>query len=83
VEEMKTILSIGYTHFALPATANVNAVIALLQKATRVEKRYQDKRYIYTPTSEKEPDIMIEMVSDDCVIDPNKKRKALPEKASP
>jgi hypothetical protein len=82
---MRTILNIGYVHFTLPASANVNAILAALNKAVRVEKHYDGKsaRHYYTPATEKDVDISIEMVDDACVLDNPKKRKAIPEKASP
>ena len=82
---MKTILRIGYAFFVLPASANVNAIIGVLNKATPVELHYSGSQKIYTPASERDQSrVSIEMVDDEQVIDPkSKKTKAIPEKAGP
>lgn len=78
---MKTILTIGYNHFVLPASVNVNAILAALQKAQRVESKLHKNRIIYI-RDDGDPRIEVKLVDDDMVLD-SKKLKQLPERASP
>lgn len=77
---MKTILSIGYNHYLVPASVNINHVLAALQKCTMLEHKYERGGY-YLPKDE-EPRIEVKLVQDQTVRD-RPKRKALPEVASP
>ena len=81
---MKTLLSIGYSRFILPANTNVNAVIAALQKATPVREDYRDGKCLYYPEARegRMVNISIQLVPDDSVIN-TKALKRLPEQAGP
>lgn len=81
---MKIILTIGYQHFLLPASANVNAIISVLNKSTPLNFDKVGEDYVYvTETDTDRAKLKIEMVDDNKVIDPAKvKRKALSESAS-
>jgi hypothetical protein len=80
---VKIVMRIGYQHFLVPQSVNVNAIIAALAKATPLKHELSNNRYIYVPDRDGSTKCTIEMVEDDTVVDPAKtKRKALPEHAS-
>lgn len=79
---MKTILEIGHQYFLLPASANINAIIAVLGKATAlawITSAAGEDRYKPSGTA---PRIQIKMVADNQVIDPIKPKQIAAE-ASP
>lgn len=80
---MKTILTIGHNHFLLGSGANINALVALLDKVKTVERKYVSSQagdlYILTGAA---PDTQITFIQDSQVVQPPKP-KAIPEKASP
>lgn len=78
---MKTILTIGYEHFVLPASVNLNVVLQALSKAQPVQDRWNGHKDLYV-RQDREVKISIKMVPDDAVID-SKKLKQIAEKASP
>jgi hypothetical protein len=78
---MKTLLTIGYEHFILPASVNVNGLLAALQKAQPVDDKWVDNQKVYI-RKDCEVTIEVKLVQDSCFID-SKKLKALPENASP
>jgi hypothetical protein len=79
---MKTLLTIGYNHFILPASVNVNAILAALQKAQPVRKEYKADHHVYYPETGRGAEISIELIKDSHVHE-TKKLKAIPEHASP
>lgn len=81
---MKIIIEIGHTKFLMPPSANVNAVLQVLSKAILVDEDHRSGRTVYLPAKERpySVPIKVEMIEDHQFLDP-KKRKAIPEKASP
>lgn len=81
---MKTILKIGGAYFLIPASVNVNAILAALQKAEPVEYDYVGSKKIFRlqRRHEHSHEIEVSLVDDNAVIKPPP-RKALPETASP
>lgn len=79
---MKTILTIGYSHFVLPPSVNVNAILAALQKAQPVEDKWTEKSGTIYIRKDRDITITVKLVPDADVID-SKKLKAIPEHASP
>lgn len=80
---MKTILTIGYSDFVLPASVNVNALLGALQKAEAVEHRYssESNRHIYY-RRDRDVEIAVKLVPDGDVRS-SKELKAIAEHASP
>lgn len=78
---VKTILTIGYEHFVLPASVNVNSVLQALSKAEPVESKWTGHKELYR-RKPREVAISVKMVPDEDVIEP-KKLRAIAEHASP
>jgi hypothetical protein len=78
---MKTLLTIGYEHFILPASVNVNALLAALQKAQPVDDKWVDNQKVYI-RKDREVTIEIKLVQDSCVID-SKKTEGSPRERQP
>ena len=77
---MKTILTIGYHHYELPASANVNLILKALSGAVEMEKNWHEGNYYYTPA--KDPGaLQVKLVDNKFVIDG--KRKIIPEHSGP
>lgn len=82
---MKTILSIGSSHFLIPSSVNVNAILGALSKASMLDRVWSHARNeeVFQP-SKYERDITIRLVREDQIITPKKpKLKAIAETASP
>ncbi len=80
---MKTVLRIDHTFFELGTGANINALVAILQKAKPLHRKFHhtESRDKYVLGVEK-PEIEILFVQDS-QIEEKPKHKAIPEKASP
>jgi hypothetical protein len=78
---LKTILTIGHEHFLLPASANINAVLAILAKAQPLRREWKASGEVYYPEATPMR-VSVEIVPDSHIID-TKKLKAIPEHASP
>jgi hypothetical protein len=76
---MKTILSIGYRHYVLPASANVSTIIKNLAGAVEAEEKYHDGKYYYVPKEGIEMNFKV--VKPEFVLDG--KRRSIPEKCGP
>lgn len=74
---MKHILTIGYERFALPASANVNAILKALASAKKVKPRFHSGHEYFE--EEGSAEISVRLVDDSFVVDP-KKRARIPEK---
>jgi len=76
----KTILTIGYREYLLPASANVNVLLKALAGCVELESRFHDGQQFYFP-SKKSITIKIETVDARQVIEG--KQIMIPEKCGP
>ncbi len=76
---MRTILTLGYEDYLLPAKANANQLIASLAGAVKLRRKYHDSAEVWLPDGDAK--ITIAIVKDDSILDT--KRKRLPEKSGP
>jgi hypothetical protein len=75
---MAVILDIGYAHFLLPESANVNLIIKSLSKARKMRRDYDVENMKYTYTyRDTEYELSLNIVSDADII-PAEKTKKLP-----
>ncbi|MGN6385728.1 MAG: hypothetical protein ACTHMT_05755 [Verrucomicrobiota bacterium] len=80
---MKTILTIGHKHFLIPANANLNTIIAVLSKATQLDRDWTSEGGEIFRTDKRPDEIKVQLVKDSQVFLNQPKLKAIPENASP
>ena len=77
---MAVILNIGYTHFLLPESANVNLIIKSLSHAKKLEREYdQEKGKYFYYHNETMVDIEVKIVSSADIIPAEKPEKIPPQ----
>lgn len=80
---MKTILCIGHRHFLIPSSANLNTIIAVLSKATQLDRDWSESGGEIYRLDKRPDEISVKLVKDTQVIVVQNKPKTIAETASP